>query len=393
MQRRSFIRLAGGGVLAAAATATLTGCTDTFPAQALEAWQGPGMQADLRRWAVGHAILAPNSHNRQPWLADLREPEAITLHVDRQRLLPMTDPWYRQIMVSQGTFIEALVLALHQRGMRPRVQLFPQGEFPPREVDDRPVARITWATAESPAMKDPLFAQLLHRHTAKVDYDTARAVLPQAVQALRTALTDDGVRFGATVDATRVAALRTLCLESARVELRTPRTAMESVQLTRVGPEEIALHRDGISVNSWLPRVASALGAFDRTQPPAEGSTAFKQTIAMYEGHSRTAMGFVWLSTPTARHADAGTTRSAEVQAGRAYLRLQLQATALGMQMHPMSQAPQEFPEMAPWYDRLHQLLLGRPALEETVQMFCRIGYCAEQQHTPRRPLEGFLRT
>ena len=74
-------------------------------------------------------------------------------------------------------------------------------------------------------------------------------------------------------------------------------------------------------------------------------------------------------------------------------MRLQLQATALGMQMHPMSQAPQEFSEMAPWYDRLHQQLLGRPAREETVQMFCRIGYCAEQQHTPRRPLEGFLRT
>lgn len=129
MQRRSFIRLAGGGVLAAAATATVTGYTDTFPAQALEAWQGPGMQADLRRWAVGHAILAPNSHNRQPWLADLREPDAITLRVDRQRLLPMTDPWYRQIMVSQGTFIEALVLALRERGMRPRVQLFRRVNF------------------------------------------------------------------------------------------------------------------------------------------------------------------------------------------------------------------------------------------------------------------------
>ena len=68
-----------------------------------------------------------------------------------------------------------------------------------------------------------------------------------------------------------------------------------------------------------------------------------------------------------------------------------LRATALGLQMHPMSQAPQEFDEMKPWYDRLHQTLLGKPAQLETVQMFCRIGYCAEQQHTPRRALDGFL--
>ena len=97
------------------------------------------------------------------------------------------------------------------------------------------------------------------------------------------------------------------------------------------------------------------------------------------------------MSTPTARHAAAGTTRSAEVQAGRAYLRLQLKATELGLQIHPMSQAPQEFPEMKPWHDRLHTLLLGRPASQETVQMFCRVGYCAPQQHTPRRALQGFL--
>ena len=38
---------------------------------------------------------------------------SISPHVDRGRLLPMTDPWYRQSMVSQGTFIESPVLALH----------------------------------------------------------------------------------------------------------------------------------------------------------------------------------------------------------------------------------------------------------------------------------------
>jgi hypothetical protein len=102
-------------------------------------------------------------------------------------------------------------------------------------------------------------------------------------------------------------------------------------------------------------------------------------------------MGFVWLCTATARHAAAGTTRSAEVNAGRAYMRLQLKATELGLQMHPMSQAAQEFDEMKAHYDRLHHLLVGKPANEETVQMFCRIGHCADQWHSPRRGVDAIV--
>ena len=329
--RRNFIRLLGGGIVVSSLS-SLTACSDDFPAEAVEAWQGPGDEPDLRRWALAYAILAPNSHNRQPWLVDLREPNTITLYVDRSRMLPMTDPWFRQIVVSQGTFLESLVVALRERGLSPEVQLFPQGEFKPHEVDDRPVARVSWAgdaaPVDSPAApasvlsavsavsavsaaslldlatgKDPLFAQLLRRHTAKIDYDTTRPVAPATLDALRSVLNDPevavaGVKFGGTVDAARLEPLRTLCWESARTELLTPRTVMESVQLTRIGPAEIAQHRDGISVNSMLPRLAAMVGAFDRSNPPAEGSTAYKQMMGRFEGHSRTAMGFVWLSTP-----------------------------------------------------------------------------------------------
>src|SRR5436190_2453120 len=111
IDRRSFIRIVGGSLVAAALPPLVTGCSTEYPAESVAAWQGPPpAEVDLRRWALGHAILAPNSHNRQPWLVDLREPDVITLFVDRERLLPQTDPQFRQIVVSQGTFLEALVL-------------------------------------------------------------------------------------------------------------------------------------------------------------------------------------------------------------------------------------------------------------------------------------------
>ena len=70
MQRRQFIRIAGGGAIAAA-TATMVGCSSALPPEAIAAWNGPGVESDPRRWVLSHAILAPHSHNLQSWLVDL----------------------------------------------------------------------------------------------------------------------------------------------------------------------------------------------------------------------------------------------------------------------------------------------------------------------------------
>ncbi|MFZ4481434.1 MAG: twin-arginine translocation pathway signal protein, partial [Rhodoferax sp.] len=85
MQRRNFLRIAGGGSIAAATlgSAGLSACSAGMPAEAIEAWRGPGhdpsTSADLRRWLLSYAILAPHSHNLQSWVVDLRTPDEIVL--------------------------------------------------------------------------------------------------------------------------------------------------------------------------------------------------------------------------------------------------------------------------------------------------------------------------
>ncbi|MFY8140075.1 MAG: hypothetical protein ACOVMO_05095, partial [Caulobacter sp.] len=70
MDRRDFIRLVGGGVVLAA-TASATACAPTG-ANPRAAWDKPGAgETDVRRKALAFAILAPNPHNMQPWMADL----------------------------------------------------------------------------------------------------------------------------------------------------------------------------------------------------------------------------------------------------------------------------------------------------------------------------------
>jgi hypothetical protein len=347
MERRLFLRVMGGGIITAA---SVSGCSSDYPDAALAPWQGPGNEPDLRRWALGYALLAPNPHNLQSWSVDLSVPEQITLWVEPTRLLPETDPPGRQILIGQGCFVELLRMALAERGVRAEVQAFPDGEPGPMAADvpKKPVARIRLLPG---GQKDPLFAQVLRRHTDKNNYDTTRTVAPEALQTLRDAVAPVAVQTGGTVQADAVGTLRQLCWDASQVEILTPRTALESLKLLRIGPTEIEQHRDGISNNSPRVRIFNALGMVDRTQAPAPDSPATQQMKERFQGHSMSAMGFVWISTAQGRRIDA-------LQAGHAYVRMQLAATALGLGIHPMSQALQEFPEMAPHYQAVHQRTL-----------------------------------
>lgn len=382
MHRRNFIRILGGGCIALT-TLPMAGCNSSFPDEAVAAWAGPSASAPLVEWALAWALLSPSAHNLQPWLVDLKEPDAISLYVDRERLLPATDPWYRQIMVSQGCFIEALRIALHERGMETQLELFPSGAFPARTLSDQPVARIRWQRGATVA-SDPLFAQLSRRHTAKEAFDTTRVVAPERLQELLAASRPDGVDAAGSVEGERVAELRRLCMAAADVEISTPATVLESQRLMRIGPDEILRHRDGLSLNSPAVRAIAALGMLDRSQVPPPDSMAYTSTRKHYADACLSAMGFVWLSTAPGR--------VGEVEAGRAWLRLQLQAMAMGLQLHPLSQALQEFPEMDASYQAMHQTLLGKAPAQRVVQMLGRIGYGTPPSATPRRELRAIIR-
>ncbi|WP_253278104.1 Acg family FMN-binding oxidoreductase [Variovorax paradoxus] len=390
-ERRNFVRLLGGGVVVAAGVMALATwwLHSDIPAAALEIWNGPGNEADPRRRAVAYAVTAPTAYNCQPWLVDLREPDAVVLYCDRERLLPETDPYGRQALIGHGAFIELLVMALAQQGILANVQLWPQGELPsePRHWPHIPVARLQLSGGAAP---DPLFAQVLRRRTPKQRFDTGRPVSADMLQGLTAVAPAGGpVQSDGTVDMPRVRVLRKLCAEAARVEIVTPGTALENLRMLRVGPQEILAHRDGFSRNDPALRLAIALGQFDRNVPAPEDSGSFKETFQVFEDQAHTAMGFVWLST-------RGNSRTDQVAAGRAYVRQQLRATELGVGLHPMSQPLEEFAEMAPHHAAAHDLLLGagppRHPRSPTLQMMCRLGYpMAPVPAAPRRAVGDFM--
>ncbi|MEZ5657563.1 MAG: twin-arginine translocation pathway signal protein [Burkholderiaceae bacterium] len=394
-RRRRFIRVLGVGSLAAALP--LSGCSWVagMPASAIAAWQGPDKQDDPRLWALAWAILAPNPHNRQPWLARLHGQDELELMIDTGRLLPHTDPFSRQIMIGTGAMLGLLEIAAAQRGRRLEIEEFPEG-MDEAALDSRPVARIRFvATDRADAHTRELFAQVPHRHTYRGLYRAADRLDPAFIADLQreqAALQPHGLASGVFErgrDAGRFGEIDAIARAAWRIELSTPATMLESMQLLRIGATEIDRHRDGISLTDPFVVTLDALGLVDRDTAPAPDSSLIKRQITDFDSALDSTPAIYWLTSD-------GHGRRDQLAVGRAYLRAQLAATARGLVMHPLSQALQEYAEVAGPYKAIHESLrgaIGRP--EATVQMLCRIGAPAADAKapspSPRRGLAAHL--
>jgi nitroreductase len=93
---------------------------------------------------------------------------------------------------------------------------------------------------------------------------------------------------------------------------------------------------------------------------------------------------WIWLTT-TARG------RAAQLEAGRAFVRLQLAAASRGLVTQPPSQVLQEFPEMRALQREFEALVGQRDG--DKVQMLVRVGHpTGTATKSPRRPLDAFVR-
>ena len=375
LTRRKMIFLAGGGAVLAAAGGFGLAATRS-PQTAYQPWVDAGRHADPRMRALSWALLAPNPHNRQPWLADLSEDGVITLHADAERMLPHTDPFSRQITIGLGCFLELLRMAAAEDGYRADIAPFPQGGSA-SALDARPIARIT-LTADPTVARDPLFAHALARRSNKEPFDTGRPVAPEMLAELAAAVRT-GARFGGTVDTAEVADWRALTREALRIEIETPHTFQESVDLFRIGHREVDANPDGIDFTGPLFETLRLTGQFSRDSAADPNSFAYRAGLDAVFANSDTAMGHVWLVTQD-------NSRETQIATGADWLRVNLAATALGLGFQPLSQALQEFPEMAGPYSRVHERLAPGGG---TVQMLARIGYGPTVGTSPRWPIES----
>lgn len=361
--RRKTLALIGGGFIAAAGIGTTAFVTTRRPHAALAPWQKAGNYEDPRKNALSYAILAPNPHNLQPWMVDLNEVDKVVLYRDPNRSLPHTDPFSRQITIGLGCFLEQLKIAATQTGHKVDMDLFPEGE-------NGPVAIIRFSTSATP---DPLAAQILDRRSCKEPYQmtTIEAPRVRALEAYANIITESEM----------VEKLHSLTWEAFQIEMATPGTYQESVDLMRIGKQEINISPDGIDIGGPMLETLMLLGILSREALTDPGSEATQSFLSSYKNMLLSTPAYAVITSPN-------NDRLSQIAAGAAWLRLNLKTTELGLALHPVSQALQEYDEMATLYQRSHELLAKDG---ETVQMLGRLGYGPSIEPTPRWSLEAKL--
>jgi hypothetical protein len=388
MNRRSALKFMalGAGTLVIPAAASCSKGAGTSATLALAPWSGPPPQErDVRLRALSYAVLAPNAHNTQPWIVGLGD-DTIDLYVDPARLLPQTDPPYRQTHISQGTFIELLVIALAEHGVASEVRYFPDGEYGNAVLEDLSVARVRLLAG--PVARDPLFAAIMARTSTKRVYEAGRALSSSDGEALSRAPIGEGVSVQIVNEVGARSRLAEICGDAMAVEVTAVPRNVETARWFRFSGSEIEEKRDGFSVRQtgvgtfkrWLAEtfILDRAGASDPNGAFAKGA------VDQAREQARSAAAFGALTSDQ-------NTRRAQVVAGRAYARVALTATARGLAMHPMSQALEEYPDMAVTKQRLERELAlssGR-----TVQMLFRLGHAEVTPHTPRRDVQSLLRS
>ncbi|UWR23316.1 Acg family FMN-binding oxidoreductase [Sulfitobacter sp. S190] len=377
MNRRGFLKMTGGGVILAAATGGAF-VTTRRPDAALAPWQTAGTYVDPRMNALSHAILAPNPHNRQPWIVRLDGDDGATLFFDTEKQLPHTDPFDRQLTIGLGCFLELMRMAAAADGYAVETKLFPQGEDA-QSLDNRPVATVRFT--KSSVAPDALFDHVMQRRSNKEPFDTDRTIHAETLS--RILQTPTTARVGGSIAPDDVAFWRALTTQALHVEIETPRTFKESVDLFRIGKAEINANPDGIDFGGPLFEALSHAGIMTREASLDTGSQAYIQGVAAVTENTQTAMGHLWLVSDT-------NTRADQIACGADWLRINLACTREGLGFQPLSQPLQEYPEMSAHFATTHARLAPGGG---TVQMLARIGYGPGVEVSPRWPIEAKIGT
>ncbi|MGX9460480.1 Acg family FMN-binding oxidoreductase [Shewanella sp. A14] len=377
MNRRNFLKITGSAAIVTAASVTCgLYILGKGPAANLP-WHIAGSQYNEPRMrALSWAILAPNPHNRQPWLIEMHDELSMTLSLDLNKLLPHTDPFNRQILIGLGCFCELLSQAASHDNYRVEFDWFPQGvNNENQQLDEKPIANIHFFKGATP---DPLFKHVLNRRSYKHVFDENKDIEANVLNELGSAQVD-GAKIHSNHCQTFIAKMRKETMQAMAIEMQTKRVYQESAKLMRIGTDEIKAQPDGIALDGHLMIALRHMGIVTHENLMDMTSSTYQQGIQDVISTLSSTKGYMWITTKD-------NNRKSQIDAGRNYIRANLAATALGLRMHPVSQGLQEYAEMQNTYENIHDIV-GTTS-SERVQMLTRLGYGEDIKASPRWPIE-----
>ncbi|TSC56777.1 MAG: hypothetical protein G01um101418_178 [Parcubacteria group bacterium Gr01-1014_18] len=129
---------------------------ESFPAD--KSWE------ERIKFLIGFAVLAPSSHNSQPWVFKIRENE-LFINFEASRDLPGSDPGGRQAWTSIGCAMENLCISSSFYGLSYKIEYFFVGT-------EEPFVKVIFELAKNNAVRPSrtLMQAMLNRRTNRGAY-------------------------------------------------------------------------------------------------------------------------------------------------------------------------------------------------------------------------------
>ena len=229
--------------------------------------------AELLRFTVGYAVLAPSSHNTQPWQFGIGD-DHLDLYADQTRSLPVSDPDDRELSISCGAALFNLRLAVSRLGYRPCIYLLPDPKDPAL------LARVRLDGDHEPTDRDLwLFDQIVRRRTSRAAFrpDPLPAFVLDELPA--SAAAEDAWLY-LTTDPAAKARLAELVADGDRRQMADRRFRRELARWIRSnrGRQRDGIRGYGLGMTDVMSRAAPlVVRTFDQGRGRAAGDQAIAQ--------------------------------------------------------------------------------------------------------------------
>ena len=309
-----------------------------------------GIIEEQAKFLIRYAILAPSSHNSQPWEFDV-EDEKLHVYADESEWLEVADADKRELYFSVGCALENLLVAADRFGLGATVDYF---------EGTSKVAEVTLGKDTPSSYPSGLFRAITERRTNHKVYHEGR-IEEDVLDSLERTFEKDDIELLKITDGEEKEKITELQTRADEKQFDDPEYRKELGRWIGSG---------ALGAN-WLMARVGQLAVTHLDLGESEG----KKNSELLK--SAPVVAFVSTSTDD---------REARVRAGQAFERLFLSATSEGIAVHPMNQILQ----VRELKEELTNLL--SPA-DTNLQLMFRLGYAPpEDERRPRKPVESVLR-
>jgi len=385
--RRAFI--ASGAGLAAAALGYRAWDRGVFAGATGPAYvpwdEWRGIEADGNRRPLRAAILAASPHDTQPWLFTLSARE-VTIYADRARHLGTFDPFRREMHLGVGCAIENFVRAARTFGIVTDVQ--PATGRLELSPAPQPVVAARISLDAGHPVRDSLFEAIPKRHTNRGPYRDETPG-PASLRGLADLVAGPNVRVVFISERGARRELGSMIVNATERIITDPEMSMDSFRWIRTGRRDVSAHRDGVTIDT--SGTSPFMTIAGKMLPDLDAARTDRIWLEMTRDvHTSTAPVFGLILVPN--RLDMLQT----IDAGRAWQRLHLAATAQGLAAQPLNQ-PAEMIDRNQMLGRNDEFRPSLAALARTEgwepTFVFRLGYPKGQgPRSPRRPLSDVVK-